>query len=235
MKWIPLLYFQRKRFLSSYLKITASHELWTPSPLGFCSHNVCLVPPPLFLALFSPCILVSMSQKDPVFDSVKPCKFLLFVFRFADVFSPFPDMPISVSTGADICSPIILTRLLEKWVAILVLHSIVPDLCREVLRTMAAIPYVLSSSDLWIILGVLFLSSETATSPSRHHFCPAVLLMRILQGVSAFASHCPSNGCFYGIPMWGNCNCLQRRQRPSSLIFNSSPLEASFYVRFSAQ
>lgn len=118
------------------------------SPLGFCSHNVHLVLPSLSLALFSPCILVSMSQKDLVFDSVKPSKFLLFVFRFADDLSPFPDMPISVFTGADICSPIILTHLLEKRVAILVLHSAVPDLCREALRTMPTIPCILSSSDL---------------------------------------------------------------------------------------
>lgn len=80
------LYFQRKRFLSSYLKITASHELWTPISSGILFPQcVSSSPFSMFLALFSPCILVSLSQKDPLFDSVKPAKFLLLIFPFADV------------------------------------------------------------------------------------------------------------------------------------------------------
>lgn len=79
------LYFQRKRFLSSYLKITASHELWNPISSGILFPQcVSSSSSSMLLALFSPCILLSLSQKDPLFDSVKSAKFPLLAFPFAD-------------------------------------------------------------------------------------------------------------------------------------------------------
>lgn len=141
------------------------------SPLGFCSHNVCLVPPSLSLALFSPCILVSISQKDPVFDSVKPSKFLLSVFRFCwCLVSISRHAHLSFHRNWHLLPNYTDMSSWKKRVAILVLHSVVPDLCGEALRTM---PTILSSSDLSLsTFGVLLLSSDTATSPSRYHFSP---------------------------------------------------------------
>lgn len=118
------------------------------SPLGFCSHNVCLVPSSLSLALFSPRILVSMSQKDPVFDSeflLSSC-FSAFILLMSCLH--FPTCPSQFSQELTFAPQLYWCVFLKKRVAILVLHFVVPDFCREALRAMPNTPWILSSSEL---------------------------------------------------------------------------------------
>lgn len=196
LKWTFLLYPQRKRLLSSYLKITASCELWT--------HVSCRILLPWDLAgssisdsfslFLSMCYSLHISE-SPVFDPTIPSNFpsSFFLVNFSSFCSfqvlSLPDILILVLIQDGVCSQIRLKCLRAEQIAFLALCSIILDLCCVALWTILS--FVIFSPTLifvYQILGVLLPSFGIAPylSSLMFPFYRAFLNVRILWV-------CPSN------------------------------------------
>lgn len=149
------------------------------SPLGFCSHNACLVPPPLCCWPSSPRILLSLSQKAPLFDSVKPAKFPLLAFPLLTILPISWPANLSFHTSWHLLPNYTDT---SSGVAILVPHLLV--LLPAARRWGPCFPpsLTLSLTLICLIVGVLLLPPETAVSPSVYQLSPVILPVRPLEG-----------------------------------------------------